>query len=360
MASRKIRFWLLAVIIIAPAGRFLGTDTDSPKVPTNVAYVSEEEGGISVIDLSTLKVIRSGGPSDLSPRGLAVTFDGKYVITSNKNARDGAVFSTEDLRLLKRLPIGEGPEFIKINPAGDRLFATFEPSSQGGPPGTAKAGGKDDDEENGPPAQIASFHVGDWAPGPVSTAGQETEGIEFSRDGKLMLVANESQETIGIFDQATGRHLRDIDLKAYGIRPRGLKVSPQGDKYAVTMESSGTLLTMDTNFKVIKSVPTAAKPYGVAFDRAGKRIFVSAALAGKLQVFSADSLQLLAEAPTGKRCWHFTFTPDDSKILLACGRSNNIVVIDANSYKPAGTIEGLKLPWGIVTYPRSYGSLGLP
>jgi YVTN family beta-propeller protein len=126
------------------------------------------------------------------------------------------------------------------------------------------------------------------------------------------------------------------------------------------MEASGTLLTMDQNFNVIKSVPTAAKPYGLAFDRAGKRIFVSAALAGKLQVFSADSLQLLAEVPTGKRCWHFTFTPDDSRILLACGRSNNVVVIDANSYKPVQTIEGFKLPWGIVTYPRSYGSLGLP
>jgi YVTN family beta-propeller protein len=175
-----------------------------------------------------------------------------------------------------------------------------------------------------------------------------------------MLVANESQETIGVFDEATGRHLRDIDLKRYGIRPRGVKVSPQGDKYAVTMESSGTLLTMDTSFNVIKSVPTAAKPYGVSFDRAGKRIFVSAAQAGKLQVFSADSLQLLAEVPTGKRCWHFTFTPDDSKILLACGRSNNVVVIDATSYKPISTIEGFKLPWGIVTYPRSYGSLGLP
>ncbi len=136
MGSRRTGAWLLMVVIIASAGRILGTD--SPKVPTNVAYVSEEEGGISVIDLSTLKVIRSGGPSDLSPRGLAVTFDGKYVITSNKNTRDGAVFSTEDLRLLKRIPIGEGPEFIKINPAGDRLFATFEPSSQGGPPGAAK------------------------------------------------------------------------------------------------------------------------------------------------------------------------------------------------------------------------------
>ena len=357
MGSRTIRIWLLTAIIIAPTARLLGADT--PKVPTNVAYVSEEEGGISVIDLSTLKVIRRVQPSDLSPRGLAVTFDGKYVVTSNKNTKDAAVFSTPDLSLLTRIHIGESPEFIKINPAGDRLFATFEPSSEGGPPGAPKAK-NDRDDENGPPAQIATFRVKDWAPGPVSTAGQETEGIEFSRDGKLMLVANESQETIGIFDEATGRHLRDIDLKAYGIRPRGLKVSPTGNEYALTMETSGTLLTMDPSFKVIKSVPTAAKPYGLAFDRAGKRIFVSAAAAGKLQVFSADSLQLLAEVPTGKRCWHFTFTPDDSKVLLACGRSNNVVVIDANSYKPLGTIEGFKLPWGIVTYPRSYGSLGLP
>ncbi len=363
MRLRTICYWL--TVILLTSASLSAEDTPRvpgkvpTKVPTNVAYVSEEEGGISVIDLSTLQVILRGGPSDLAPRGIAVTFDGKYVITSDKNTSDGAVFSTQDLSLVKRIHIGESPEFIRINPAGDRLFATFEPSSEGGPPGTPKAGATDEDE-NGPPAQIATFHVGDWTPGPVSTAGQETEGIEFSRDGKLMLVANESQETIGVFDEKSGRHLRDVDLKAYGIRPRGLKVSPQGNEYAVTMETSGTLLTMDQNFKVIKAVPTAAKPYGLAFDRAGKRIFVSAAQAGKLQVFSADSLQLIAEVPTGKRCWHFTFTPDDSKILLACGRSNNVVVVDANTYKPAGTIEGFKLPWGIVTYPRSFGSLGLP
>lgn len=336
-----------------------------------VAYVSEEEGGISEIDLNTMKVVRRVRPSDIAPRGLAITFDGKYVITSNKDTSDIAIFSTSDLDLVKRIRIGDNPEFIKIDPSGSRLFATYEPSSQGGPPGAAKEaakGGagkdknkeKDNDDENGPPAQIASFHVGDWTPGPVATAGQETEGIEFSRDGKLMLVANESQDTIGVFDEATTRHIRDVDLKAYGIRPRGVKVSPQGDTYAVTMESSGILLKLDANLNVIKSVPTGAKPYGLSFDRAGKRIFVSAAMARKLQVFSADSLDLLAEVPTGQRCWHFTFTPDDSKILLACGRSGNVVVIDANSYKPLQTIEGFKLPWGIITYPRSYGSLGLP
>jgi YVTN family beta-propeller protein len=363
MGSTKIWLWLSAVIVFAFAvatllcARGLGGPSGAPTgSPTNVAYVSEEEGGVSVIDLSTLKVIGRVQPSDIAPRGLAVTYDGKYVITSNKNTKDLSVFSTSPLSLVKRIHVGDSPEFLRINPAGDRLFATFEPSSSGNPADKSDKAADD----NGPPAQIASFHVGDWTPGPGSTAGQETEGIEFSHDGNQMLVANESQETIGVFAEKTGAHVRDIDLKSYGIRPRGVRVSPQGDRYAVTMETSGTLLTMDQNFKVIKAVPTAAKPYGVSYDRAGKRIFVSAALAGKLQVFSADSLQLLAEVPTGKRCWHFTFTPDDSKILLACGRSNNVVVIDANSYKAVGTIEGFKLPWGIVTYPRSFGSLGLP
>src|SRR5215467_13104599 len=175
-----------------------------------------------------------------------------------------------------------------------------------------------------------------------------------------MLVANEVQNSIGIFNAVSGAHVRDIGLTAYGIRPRGVKTSPIGSRYAITMEASGTLLEMDQDFKVVKAVPTGAKPYGLAFDRAGKRIFVAAAMARKLQVFSADSMQLMAEIPIGQRCWHFTFTPDDSQILLACGRSNNVIVVHADSYRPVRTIEGFRLPWGIVTYPKSYGSLDLP
>jgi YVTN family beta-propeller protein len=358
MRSRKTGLWLSASLVVALiAGTFLWTRY--LRAPTNVAYVTEEDGGISVIDLGKLRVIRRVKPNDVAPRGLAVTFDGKYLITANKETSDLAVFSTPRLQFVRRIHIGPSPEFLKINPAGERLFATFEPSTRGGPP-QATGAPVDTDDENEPPAQIASFRIADWAPGPISTAGKETEGIEFSRDGKLMLVANEAQDNIGVFDEASGAHLRDIDLKPFGIRPRGVKTSPQGTAYAVTMEASGTLLKMDPNFNVLKSVPTAAKPYGLAFDRSGKRIFVSAAMARKLQVFAADSLQLIAEVPTGQRCWHFTFTPDDSKVLLACGRSNNVVVIDVNSYKPLQTIEGFKLPWGIVTFPRSYGSLGLP
>jgi len=111
---------------------------------------------------------------------------------------------------------------------------------------------------------------------------------------------------------------------------------------------------------LIRSISTRAGPYGVAYDREGRRLLVAAAKAQMLQVYDADALQLMAEVPVGQRCWHFTFTPDDSKILLACGRSNDVHIIDAKTYRPIRVLKGLQMPWGIVTYPRAYGSLDLP
>jgi YVTN family beta-propeller protein len=318
--------------------------------------VSEQDGGISVIDLGTMRVIRRVHPDNVAPRGIDISHDGKYVVVADKDTADASVFDTRGMRLVKRFQVGDNPEFVKLNPGGDELFTSYEARSTGEPP---TAGG-DDNNVNEPRSHVVQCHVPDWTKGLDFEAGTETEGLEFSSDGKYLLVANEAQNTIGIYDAHAGTLVRTIDLKPYGQRPRGVKVSPDGSGYAVTMELSGTLVKMDPSFNVTKAAPTAAMPNGLAFDREGKRIFVSASTARKMQVFAADSLQLIAETPTGQRCWHFTFTPDDSKILLACGRSNNVVVIDANSYKFIQTIEGFKLPWGIVTYPRAFGSLGLP
>jgi YVTN family beta-propeller protein len=348
----------LVVIAAAITGGGVYYYENYVKVPTNVAYVSEENGGVDEIDLNTLKVVRKVDPPDMAPRGINITFDGKYVIVADKDTADASVIYTPTMKVVKKFHVGDNPEFVKMNPEGDGLVTSYEPGSSGGPP-TAGAADNDDDE-NEPPSHVVEFSVPGWQKELDFVAGTETEGLEFSRDGKYLIVANEAQNTIGIYDAHAGTLVRTVDMKPYGMRPRGVKVSPDGSFYAVTMEASGTLAKLDSNFNVVKTVQTLAKPYGVAIDRTGKRIFVAAATAQKLQVFDANSLQEIAEAPIGQRCWHFTFTPDDSKLLLACGRSSDIVVIDANTYKPITTIPGFKLPWGIVTYPRSYGSLGLP
>ena len=54
-----------------------------------------------------------------------MTFDGKFLVTANKNTSDIAIFSTPRLKLVKRIRIGDNPEYIKFDPAGDRVFAGF-------------------------------------------------------------------------------------------------------------------------------------------------------------------------------------------------------------------------------------------
>jgi len=79
-----------------------------------------------------------------------------------------------------------------------------------------------------------------------------------------------------------------------------------------------------------------------------------------LQVFDAKSFEKIKDIPTGDRCWHFTFTPDNQQILLACGKSDEIVVIDANKLEVTQRIANKGMPWGIVTYPKAFGSLDQP
>jgi YVTN family beta-propeller protein len=320
-------------------------------------YVTNQAGGVTVLDPATLAVKGSVDMGGRQPRGVALTPDGKYLLTANEKTANVSVIDTADMKVVREIPIGKNPEFLRILPDGSKAFVTYEPSAHGGPPG--KHG---DDDENGPPkpAEVAEIDLHNWKVVRSIVTAPETEGIEFTPDHKQVVITNEGDNTVTVYDIATGKLLKTLDVRKYGNRPRGVKLSPDGKKYIVTLENSDNFLVLDDDFNVLESVPTGRGPYGVAFDKGGKQVIVAAARSGEIQVFNAHTYAKVAEVPVGKRCWHFTFTPDESKLLVACGRSNDVEVIDASDYKLTKTLPGFKLPWGIVTYPKAYGSLETP
>ena len=68
MSRWKNSLWFLAVAFAFCTAAFVWAR--DVRIPENIAYVTEEEGGISVIDLLTLKVIRRMQPDDIQPRGI--------------------------------------------------------------------------------------------------------------------------------------------------------------------------------------------------------------------------------------------------------------------------------------------------
>lgn len=333
-----------------------------------LAYVSNQNGDVSVIDLGSLETVGTIDVKATSPRGIGISADGRLLITANREEGNISVIDRASGTLLRHIEIGKNPEFVRVR--GDQAFVSFEPASEGGPPpapGSKAASapetgpgthGKDDDDDE--PAQIA---VVDLKAGKVLRrilGGRETEGIEFSADGKNILITNEADDSISVHDIASGKTVKVIDTKPYGPRPRGIKMAPDGQRYVATLEFGNQLLVLDGQFNPVKTVPTGKVPYGVSFDRSGERLFVALSQGKALQVFDARTLTPIKEIPTGTRCWHFSFTPDDRQILVACGRSNEVVVIDAKTLTEVKRIEDKKLPWGLVTWPRAMGSLDVP
>lgn len=328
-----------------------------------LAYVSNQNGELSVIDLATMEVTGEFSSPGKEPRGLGVTADGKLLVTANRADGNISVIDRASGKLLRSIVIGKNPEFVRTR--GHMAFVSFEPSSDGKPPpkpgspeALAAAKGKDDDDQS--PAYVA---VVDLKAGKVLRrikGGLETEGIEFSADGKHILVTNEEDNNVTVHSIANGRRVQAIDTKPYGDRPRGIKRAPDGKSYVASIEHGNTLVVIDSQYKIVKAVPTGDTPYGLAFDRSGERLFVANAKSKTLQVFNARTYEEIKSVPTGERCWHFSFTPDDKQILIACGRSNEVVVIDAATLEPTKRIADKKLPWGIVTYPKSVGSLDWP
>ena len=343
----------LALLATGPAGA----------ADKGVAYVSNQKGDVTVIDLNTLETISEIDVGAEGPRGIGVTGDGKMLVTANGDDGDISVIDRASGKILSRIKIGKNPEFVRVR--GELAFVSFEPAAKGGPPpkpgsAEAKALEKQRDDDDEVPAKIA---VVDLKQGKVIreiTGGMETEGIEFSADGKKILITNEADENISVHEIDTGKLVKKISTREYGNRPRGIKISPDGKYYAASLEYGNKLLVLDGDFKIIKALPTGEVPYGLAFDRKGERLFVALSKGKALQVFDTRTWTSTQSIPTGDRCWHFTFTPDDSQILVACGKSNEVVVIDANTLSAVKRIADKKLPWGIVTYPKSFGSLDTP
>jgi len=329
----------------------------APEAPK--AYVTSQKGGISVIDIESKQVIHDIDIQSSGPRGIGISQDGKYLITANKGDANLSIIDRASGKLVSHVEVGKNPEFIRV--FGDLVFVSTEPASSGKPPAQNDHAAKDDDDDDDDdktPAQIAVVDIKSGKKLREIEGGPETEGIEFNKDGTQIIVTNEADNTVTIHDLQSGELLKTFDVKPYGDRPRGIKMSPKGNIFVSTLEHSDNFIVLDQEYNHLQTVDTGKNPYGVAFDATGDRLFVASSKSKLLEVFETEGFTKLKDIPLeGKRCWHFSFTPNNNELLLACGRSDELIVVDTNSLEVTGSIPVSGIPWGVVTYPKSIGSL---
>ncbi len=362
---KTTRASLLALVLIASLTACNKEKAAEPAATTapaasaaGVAYVTSQDAGVSVIDLATMTVTKQIDVKATGPRGIGVTEDGKKLIVATKGNDSISVIDTATGEVLQQIMVGKNPEFVRIK--GDFAYISSEPSAKSGPPpkpGAVHAEEEDDDDEEKIPARIIVVDLVKGEKVREIVGGPETEGIEFSADGNNLVITNEADNTVTVHNLNDGKLVKTVSTHEHGDRPRGIKVSPDGNTYLATLEFGNKFMVLDKDFNFVRAVETSETPYGISYSADGKNIFVASNKAKKLEMFDATNFVKIKEVTTGNRCWHFSFTPDNKQILLACGKSDAILVIDAESFTVTKQIEVKNLPWGIVTYPKSMGSL---
>jgi 40-residue YVTN family beta-propeller repeat len=121
------------------------------------AYVSNQDGGVTVIDLNTHTSTGTIDVKGEGPRGLAISEDGKQLIVATRENGSISVIDTATNEVIKQIPVGKNPEFVRVR--GKFAFVSYEPSAKGGPPpapgsAAAKEAEKEAEDDDAEPARI--------------------------------------------------------------------------------------------------------------------------------------------------------------------------------------------------------------
>src|SRR6266850_1406623 len=223
---------------------------------------------------------------------------------------------------------------------------------------------------------VSVIDTDNWAVTKTIKVGQRPRGIDFTRDGKFVLVAVGDDDTIQVIDAATQQvvdtlpsgpdpelFVQDAAGKVLIVanvlvdaRPRFAEFKRDGSELWVSSEIGGTVSIIDpvkreVTGKITFNIPgmrrEAIQPVGIGMTRDGKTAFIALGPANRIAIVDGASHQVTKYLLVGQRVWHMAFTPDEKYLLVTNGVSNDVSIIDVVAQKVIKTIQVGELPWGI-------------
>src|SRR3977135_2388689 len=169
-------------------------------------------------------------------------------------------------------------------------------------------------------------------------SGPDPELFIQDAAGKILYVANENDNTVTVIDLEKRARVGDIQV---GVEAEGMAISPDGKILINTSETTNMAHFIDTATRqIVANVLVDARPRFAEFKRDSSELWVSSGIGGTVSIidpakrvitgkieFNVPGLRRQAIQPVG-----IGITKDGKTAFIALGPANRIAVVDPISH----------------------------
>src|SRR6185437_6326306 len=285
---------------------------------TDTVFVSNEAGYVSLIDGATGRVegrIATGA----RPRGMAFSPDGRtfYVAASDSNRIEA--WDVASHRRLALYDSGTDPERFAVSPDGGTLYIANEDHSA-----------------------VSFLDL---------KSGRITHEVP---DGKLVVATSEVANLAHFIDAGTGKLLDSVPV---GSRPRFVLFLNHGRTVWVSSEQRGTISIFDAaTHRIVRTIDLTksfqifepVQAIEMRATRDEKRVFVAMGRSNRVAEIDPATDTVVRSFPTGERTWGIGLSPDETRLYAASGLSGTLTIIDLRANRVMKTVTLGGRPWGAI------------
>ncbi len=252
-----------------------------------------EADAIAIVDTKTNSVrgridLKDGGHAYMDPGGMAMSPDGTRIYVANESGNSLSVIDVATRKVIRQIPLGEGPQNIALTPDGGLALVT-------------------------------DFHSVRF----VDTVSLSTKGEIVLRDP-----ATDAARTVILADGEEVIH-----------GPRDVLVGPSGAEAYVAVEDTGEIAVIDVRARrVAQFVKVGPYPGGLALSADGKFLFIAHRDSTEISILDTAGRKVVRRVKVGQDPWAITLSPDGRNAYVVNQASKSISVIDTDNHSVMATI----------------------